>query len=187
MSKHQFGLLAMAIVLLSPTFVSANDANSATNLSIGNIQITTTDNGTSIKTPKIQIDNPSSIDRQTLISRTRQRSRNQIRRKRATTTIVSPRVDPDDNEPKIIRSPSLRTPRMPSVPNVPSVPTSTIRTNPTVRSSTVRTINDDDNSQSTSEQTQSVQCSGGSGSSVSQSSTTINGRTVNSESRSNCR
>lgn len=180
MSKRQFGLAAIAILLLSPNLVYANETNQGTSLTVGNIHITKTGKGTSIKTPKIQIETPKATDDRMLLSRSRRRSRTQIRRKRISApTTIRPHVDPNDDEPKIIR-----TPTMPSVPKVPSVPQSTIRT-PTVRSSTIRTTSDDNDSHSVSEQHQSIQCSG-SGSSVSQSSTTINGRTVNSEVRSNC-
>lgn len=56
-----------------------------------------------------------------------------------------------------------------------------------IRSSTIRRSTYDNDSQSTIEQQQSVQC-GGSGSSVSQSSTsTVNGRTVHSEVHRDCR
>ncbi len=179
MSKRQFGIIAIAILLLSPTLVSAHDLDEGTSLSVGKIHINTNSSGTRLETPNIQIDTPQATEQRTLISRTR-RSRTQIRRKRTSApAIIRPRVDPDDNEPSIIR-----TPTMPKVPSVPSVPTSTIRT-PTVRSSTIRTTSNNDESSTVSEQRQSVQCSG-SGSTVSQSSTTVNGRTVNSEVRSNC-
>jgi hypothetical protein len=185
MSKRLFGLTAIAILLLSPTLVSANEPIDATHLTVGKIQITTNNNRTSINTPNLQLDTPTTTD-SPLLSR-RQRSRTLVRKR--TPAVVRPRVEiDDDNEPIVIIFPSQSTPTIPNVPKVPSVPsvqTSTIRTIPTVRSSTIRTTRDDNDSLSVSEQHQSVQCNGN-GTVSQSSSSTINGRTVKSEVRYKC-
>ncbi len=185
MSKRLFGLTAIAILLLSPTLVSANEPLDATHLTVGKIQIDTNNNRKSINTPNIQVDTPTTTDSR-LLSR-RQRSRTLVRKR--IPAVVLPRVDlDDDNEPIVIIFPSQSSPTIPNVPKVPSVPsvqTSTIRTTPTVRSSIIRTTSDENDSLAVTEQRQSVQCSGG-GTVSQSSSSTINGRTVKSATRYKC-
>jgi hypothetical protein len=156
MFKHQFNLLVVATLLLSPTLVHADEINDSTHLSVGNIHLQTSPNGgVNIQTPNIHINTDKPPADRTLISRNRRRYRAPVRRARTyPPAILNQRINRDD------QSTGTRT--------------STVRTS-TIRSS-------DNGSQSTSEQHQSVQCSHGSGSSsVVQSSQTINGRTVSSE------
>jgi hypothetical protein len=155
MFNRQFGLLVIAVLVLSPTLVHADDIDEDHNLSVGNIQIQTAPNGSSVRTPNIQIDSPT----KTAENRNRQRTRTSVIRRGRTTPSGIFRRRVEQNE---------------------TVTTTT--TNPSVfrRSTTSSSSN---GSESVSEQRQSVNCS--SGSSVHQSSTTtVNGRTVHSE--SNC-
>ena len=114
MSKRQFGLTAIAILLLSPTLVSANESLDATHLTVGKVQINTNNHRTSINTPNIQLDTPTTTDSQLLLSR-RQRARTPVRKR--TPAVIRPRVDiDDDNEPIVISFPSQGTPTIPSMP-----------------------------------------------------------------------
>ena len=160
MFNRQFGLLLIAALVLSPTLVHADDIDEDNNLSVGNVQILTTPNGSSVRTPNIQIDSPTkTAENRSIFNRNRQRTRTSVIRRGRTTPSGIFRRRVEQNE---------------------TVTTTT--TNPSVfrRSTTSRSSN---GSESVSEQRQSVNCS--SGSSVRQSSTTtVNGRTVHSE--SNC-
>ena len=160
MFNRQFGLLLIAALVLSPTLVHADDIDEDNNLSVGNVQIMTTPNGSSVRTPNIQIDSPTkTVENRSIFNRNRQRTRTSVIRRGRTTPSGIFRRRVEQNE---------------------TVTTTT--TNPSVfrRSTTSRSSN---GSESVSEQRQSVNCS--SGSSVRQSSTTtVNGRTVHSE--SNC-
>jgi hypothetical protein len=161
MFNRQFGLLVIAALVLSPTLVHADDIDEDNNLSVGNVQILTTPNGSSVRTPNIQIDTPTkTAENRSIFNRNRQRTRTSVIRRGRTTPSGIFRRRAEQNE----------------------TVTTTTTTNPSVfrRSTTSRSSN---GSGSVSEQRQSVNCS--SGSSVRQSSTTtVNGRTVHSE--SNC-
>jgi hypothetical protein len=164
MFNRQFSLLVMATLLLSPTLVQANEIDGDTHLSVGNMQIHKTGDGTTIQMPGMQINNPKAIENRGFISRNRRRYRAPVIRRTAPVYVpptVHQRVDPDDEQS-----------------------TTTTTTLPTrrsiIRSSTTRSSGN--GSQSVNEQQQSIQCSGN-GSSVSQSTSTVNGRTVSSEVR----
>jgi hypothetical protein len=169
MFKCQFGMLAIAILLLSPSCVRANETIAFTDLSIGDLQITTTDRSTLISTPNIFIATPTSV-----------RSN-----KNTLPTVTRPRVEididdeNDGGEPVVTSSPRYRVSPIPSIPQVPFD-----RSLPTIRSYSIRTTSVDNNS--FSEQRQSVRCSGG-GTVSQSSSTTINGRTVKTQFRSQCK
>lgn len=170
MFNRHSGLLVVAILLLLPNLASASEVDRDAHLSIGNIYSHSTSNGTSTGNTR------------QLIARTRQRNRTPIRRKQP--IYAPPAIIRKIDEP----TSTIRTPKMPSVPavpSIPSIPNSTIQTTPPVRSSIIRSSSNENGVESTVEQRQSVQCSG-SGTSISQSSTTINGRTVSSEVRGNC-
>lgn len=157
MFNHQFGLVAIAVLLLSSSLVQAREIDDDPSGSVGNVQIQTTQSETIIQTPKIQIITPKVRESKVLGSRTRRRSYTR------TSTSATNRKPLSSHRQTI------------SVPDLAPI-----------RSSTIRRSNYDEDSQ-TSEQQQSVQC-GGSGSSVSQSSTsTVNGRTVRSEVNRDCR
>jgi sigma54-dependent transcription regulator len=159
MFNRQFGFLVMAVLVLSPSLVHANDIDEDDNLSVGNVQIQTTRSGTSIRTPKIQIDSPKTTENHSVFSRSNRRTRASIRRGRINppSGVFNRRVEQNETVTTTTNNPSV------------------------FRSSTTRSSSN--GSESVSEQRQSVNCS--SGSSVHQSSsTTINGRTVHSE--SNC-
>ena len=160
MFNRQFGLLLIAALVLSPTLVHADDIDEDNNLSVGNVQIMTTPNGSSVRTPNIQIDSPTkTVENRSIFNRNRQRTRTSVIRRGRTTPSGIFRRRVEQNE---------------------TVTTTT--TNPSVfrRSTTSRSSN---GSESVSEQRQSVNCSGG-GSVRQSSTTTVNGRTVHSE--SNC-
>ena len=161
MFNRQFSLLVIATLLLSPNLVNANEIDENQNLSIGNVQIQTTEIGTTIQTPKIKITTPKATENRVIISRTRRRNLDRVRRGRtATPAIIRQRVEDSNRQ---ITTPTTQ-----------------------IRNSTIRSSRNEDRSESTIEQQQSVQCSG-SGSSVSQSSSsTVNGRTISSEVRKNC-
>lgn len=196
MINRHFSLLAIAALLLSPTVAQSEIVNSDGNLSVGNVRILNTSSGTVIQTPKVQVTNPKSTDNRLSVNRTRRRSRIPAVRHTGTSKpmIINSKVNTNSSTTVI------RTNTPASIPTIqtPTIRNSTIQTptiirstggdtqypTPTVRSSTVRSSSGD--SESVVEQHQSVQCSG-SGSSVSQSSsTTVNGRTVHSESHRNC-
>lgn len=167
MFYRQFTLIAIATLLLSPNLVHANEIDGDRNLSVGNIQILNTPNGTVIQTPKIQVNTPKSSPG-VIISRAR-RTRTSVRRTRSTTPLIFNRRVNSDSQ-------TITT-------------TTDSGNNSTVRSSTIRSSSNggstQTSSQSSSEQQQSSQCSGN-GTVVSQSTSTVNGRTVSSESRTNC-
>ena len=182
MFKRQFGTLAIAMLLLSPSLASANEVLAFTDLSVGDIQITTTDRGTLITTPNIFIVTPTTTD-----SRVLNRQRTSIRTSKTTTLpTIRPRVeiddeydDDDDDEPVVTRSPLYRISPIPSIPQIPFV-----RSIPTMRGYSIRTTRIDRDTYS--DQRQSVQCRGG-GSVTQSSSTTINGRTVKTQVRHQCK
>jgi hypothetical protein len=195
MFNRQFGLLVMATLLLSPTLVHASAFDEDTHLSVGNVQIHTTDSGTTLQTPKIQIDTSKSTENRVLISGRRRVRTPAIRRGRTpsvTRQQVESKVQTTINKTnnstgrRVIPAASTRQQIESNVQTTinKTVPmrNSTIQ-NSTVRSSTIQ--NSSNGSRSVNEQHQSVNCSGG-GSSVSQSISTVNGRTVSSEVRGNC-
>jgi len=160
MFNRQFGLLVIAALVLSPTLVHADDIDEDNNLSVGNVQILTTPNGSSVRTPNIQIDTPTkTAENRSVFNRNRQRTRTSVIRRGRTAPSGIFRRRVEQNE---------------------TVTTTT--TNPSVfRRSTTRSSSN--GSDSVSEQRHSVNCSGG-GSVHQSSTTTVNGRTVHSE--SNC-
>lgn len=181
MFKRQFGTLAIAMLLLSPSLASASEVLAFTDLSVGEIQITATDRRTLIMTPNIFIETPTMSSR-----RATSRQQTSIRSGKNTSlpTVNRPRVEiddeyDDDDEPVITRSSLYRTTPIPNIPQIPFV-----RSIPTVRGYSVRTTSVDRDS--FSEQRQSIQCSGG-GTVSQSSSTTVNGRTVKTQFRSKCK
>ena len=168
-------------------------------MSVGNVQIRTTNNGTVLQTPKIQVSTPTATGK-VITSRTRRRSR---------TTIVRPKQQVIISKPSVIRpqrvgtsappviiintptsNPTIQNSTISTPTSHPTVPSSTVSlptSNPRVRRSTIR--NSTYGSESVSTQQQSIQCSSDDegSSSVSQSTSTVNGRTVRSETRTNCR
>lgn len=184
MFKRHFSLLAIATLLLSPYVAQANQIDGDGNVSVGNVRIQSTGSGKSIHTPKIQVNTPKSTDNRVSIERIRRRSRIPAitRTRTSAPMILNNKVNTDSQTTVItnttpISTPIIRNSTIRSSSGDVQYPTST------TRSSTIRSSSGD--SESVNEQHQSIQCSGG-GSSVSQSSTTINGRTVNSEVRNNC-
>ncbi|WP_310484029.1 hypothetical protein [Chamaesiphon sp. VAR_48_metabat_403] len=191
MFHRQLGLLAIATLLLSPSLVHANEIDGDRNLSVGNVRIINTSNGTLIQTPNIRVNSPTTTEQPVLISRIRRGTRiRTIRRIPTTTNTTTIRRTTGTSAPLIFNSKINSNSQQTTVTTTTSpLPNTTVSTpTTTVRSSTIRTSSGDESSSqsSTSEQQQSVQCSGGSGTVVSQSSSTVNGRTVNSEVRRNC-
>lgn len=200
MFNRQLGLLAIATLLLSPSLVHANEIiNRDRNLAVGNVRIIDTSNGTLIQTPNIQVSTPTNTAQPLLASRIRRRTSIRTIRRIPTTTNTTTirRIPTATGTTTIERTTSTSAPlifnnRINSTQTTVTtttspLPSTTVSTpDPTVRSSTIRTSSGDENgSQSSTTQQQSVQCSG-SGTVVSQSSSTVNGRTVNSEVRRNC-
>ncbi len=191
MLNRQVSLLVMIGLLLSADLVHANE-----NVSVGNVQIRTTKNGTVLQTPKIQISTPKAAGK-AITSRTRRRSRTAVIRSKPQVIISKPSVIIPQragtsappviiiNSPTSNPSSTVSTPT--SYPTAPSSTVSTPTSTPTVRRSTVRTSTNGSGSVST--QQQSIQCNSDDegSSSVSQSTSTVNGRTVRSETRTNCR
>jgi hypothetical protein len=173
MFNRQFGLMAIAILLLSPNLVHANELDGNANLSVGNVRIVNTGNGTTIQTPQIQISTPKIPTNPVVVSRTYRRYRAKVVRRSRTTKplIVNKKVS---SSTQITVSNSTTT----TVP----IPNSTIRSS-TIRSSS-------NGLPAVNEQQQSIYCSNSSGSVVSQSTSTststVNGRTVSSEVHTNC-
>ena len=196
MFNRQFNLLVIATLLLSPTFVSANEIGESTNLSVGKIRLQTNQDGSvNIQTPNINLNSAtSSLDRQVLISRSRRRVRTPvvIRRGRIITPaaiIRQPRIDPNGRiitSPVIIRQPTIdpngriiTPPAIIRQSKIENEDRSIENRNSSSRSTTIRSSSN--GNESTSEQHHSISCSAGSSSS-SQSTQTINGRTVTTES-----
>jgi hypothetical protein len=158
MLKRQLGLLIISTLLCSTTLVHAAEIPEGTNVSVGNIRIQTSDRGeVRIQTPNINI-NPTKVTvGRGSIDRNRRRNRTpSVRRK-----LVIPSA-------AILRQRAMD--RVNSVESPNRVGTSTTRTS----TNDAHTVSE-----------QNIQCNG-SGSSVIQSSQTINGRTVSSETRTNC-
>ncbi len=194
MFNRQFSLLVVATLLLSPSLVHANELDTDTNISVGNIRVQTNSRGTSIQTPgvnvntgaadgdrietsgsgisiqtpRIQIKTAKPTIDQTYLSRSRRRYRTRIKRGR------------------IIYSPSIR--RAPIEPDATMSNSSTIYqgNNGNIGQSTIRSSSSSSSQTINGQSRQSVQCQGSGSSSVSQSSQTINGRTVSSTVYRNC-
>jgi hypothetical protein len=193
MFNRQLSLLAIATLLLSPNLVHATEIDGDRNLAVGNIRIINTSNGTLIQTPNIQVNTPTTTEQPVFISRIRRRTRIPSVRRIPTTTNTTTIQRTTRTSAPLIFNNKINSTQTTVTTTTSPVPNTTVPTPPTtVRSSTIRTSSGDENSSqsssqsSTSEQQQSVQCSGGSGTVVSQSSSTVNGRTVNSEVRRNC-
>jgi hypothetical protein len=204
MFNRQFGLLVMATFLLSPTLVNASAFDEGTHLSVGNVQIHTTENGTTLRTSKIQIDTPNSAQNRVLISGRRRVRTPAIKRPRVLPAAAMRRkiesnvqttinkTSPTNNstiQNTTIQNSTIRGRRVIPAESTHQQIESNVQTiinktspgnNSTVRSSTIQ--NSTNGSHSVNEQHQSIRCSGG-GSSVSQSISTVNGRTVSSEVR----
>jgi hypothetical protein len=170
MSNYQFSLLVMVTLLLSPHLVQANEIDADRNLSVGTVRIRNTSTGTTLQTPNIQIDTPKTP--------VENRATSRIRRRVHTATSRRPRTSP----PAILQQ-RVNLDGQSTVTNSSSYSTTGAIQNSTVHSSTIRSSTN--GSQTVNNRQQWSQCSGG-GSSVSQSTTTVNGRTVSSETRTNC-
>ena len=171
MFYRQSTLVAIAILMLSPNLVQAREiyGDEDLNLSVGNMQILNTPEGTIIQTPKIQVITPTPPSG-VVVSRTR-RNRTSIRRTRTSTPLIFNK-------------------KVNSEANTTVTTTTNSGTNSTVmRSSTIRSSSNggstQSSSQSVNEGQHSSQCSGN-GMTVSQSTSTVNGRTVSSQSRTSC-
>ncbi len=161
MLKLQLGLLLISTILLSNNLVHAAGIAEGTNVSVGNVIIQTSDRGeVSIQTPNIDLTPAKVTVGRISIDRNRRRKNSSTRRR--------------------LVIPSAAILRQRAIDKVNSKVNS-IESADRVGTSTTRTSTND--SHTTSEQ--NIQCSG-SGSSVIQSSQTINGRTVSSETRTNC-
>ncbi len=208
MLNRQFGLLVMVALLISPNLAQANQVDGTTDLSVGNVRIQTTPNGTKVQTPGVQIDSPKSTENRVAVSRTtRRRSRvAPVRRSRTSTPLILNKKVSTDSKTTVTTTTSpgssstVRTTTTTSSPENSSVRTTTTRNAGTImtiksspnstvrRTTTIRNsnIDNDNDSETINEQQQSTSCSGGSGTVVQSSSSTVNGRTVSSQSRSNC-
>lgn len=158
MIKHQLNLLLVSTILFSTNLVNAAEINQVTNLSVGNVRSQITQLGAIIMhTPGIDINTTKVTVERVAIDQKRRRNRTpSVRRKQVIPSAA------------VLRQQAIDKINAAETPN--RAGTSTTRTS-TNDSSTVSE--------------QNIQCSG-SGSSVIQSSQTINGRTVSSETRTNC-
>ena len=162
MFYRQFTLVAIATLLLSPNLVQAREVyGDEEGLSVGNVQILNTPDGAIIQTPKIQVSTPIPSSR-AVVSQTR-RTRTSVRRTRTAAPLIFNK-------------------------KVNSANTTVTTTNSggntrIMRSSTVRNSSDG-STQSTqsagTDRQQSIECNGN-GTTVSQSTSTVNGRTVSSQ------
>lgn len=159
MLKRQLGLLVISTILLSTTLVHAAEIPEGTNISVGNIRVQTSDRGeVSIKTPNIEINTAKVIVGRVSIDRNRRRNRKA----------------PSVRRGQVIPSAAIL--RQQAIDKINSIESSDRVGTSTTRTST-------NNAHTVTEQ--NIKCSG-SGSSVVQSSQTINGSTVSSETRTNC-
>jgi hypothetical protein len=159
MLKRQLGLLVISTILLSTTLVHAAEIPEGTNISVGNIRVQTSDRGeVSIKTPNIEINTAKVIVGRVSIDRNRRRNRKA----------------PSVRRGQVIPSAAIL--RQQAIDKINSIESSD-----RVGTSTTRTSTNDAHTVTE----QNIKCSG-SGSSVVQSSQTINGSTVSSETRTNC-
>ncbi|WP_309742307.1 hypothetical protein [Chamaesiphon sp. OTE_20_metabat_361] len=165
MFYRQFTVVAIATLLISPNFVQAREVygEEDLNLSVGNVQILNTPDGSIIQTPKIQVSTPLPSSR-AVVTRTR-RTRTSIRRTRTATPLIFN---------KKVNSTTSKT-----------VTTTTNSGGNTsiVQSSTVRSSSDGSTKSTQSASTdrqQSIECNGN-GTTVSRSTSTVNDRTVSSQ------
>jgi hypothetical protein len=159
MLKSRLGLLLISIIMLSTNLVHAAEISEGTNVSVGNIRIQTSDRGEiRIDTPNIDINTAKVTVGRVSIDRNRRRNRKA----------------PSMRRGRVIPSAAIL--RQQAIDKVNSVESPT-----TVGTSTTRTSTNDAHTVSEHH----IQCTG-SGSSVIQSSQTINGRTVSSETHTNC-
>jgi hypothetical protein len=159
MLKRQLGLLVISTILFSTTLVHAAEIPEGTNISVGNIRVQTSDRGeVSIKTPNIEINTAKVTVGRVSIDRNRRRNRKA----------------PSVRRGQVIPSAAIL--RQQAIDKINSVESSD-----RVGTSTTRTSTNDAHTVTE----QNIKCSG-SGSSVVQSSQTINGHTVSSETRTNC-
>jgi hypothetical protein len=180
MLKRQFSLLAIATLLLSPTLVHANEVSENTNISVANIWIQTDGYGvTNIQTPNVNITTAQPFINRWLMSSRKQRIRKSVRK-------------PIVKSEKMISTPAVKSQPTIAQPPITQPPIAQPPTNSTNRSvvqqtSTIRSSSQTSNNGSRSENHSSVECSSsGSGTSVTRSTQTINGRTISSEVRTNC-
>jgi hypothetical protein len=180
MFKRQFSLLAIATLLLSPTLVHADEIGESTNISVGNIQIQTDGYGfTKIQTPNVNITTAQPIANRWLISSRKRRIRTPVRKPvvKSGQMISAPVVT---SQPPIAQPPIAQ-------PTIAQPPSDSTNRSVVQQTSTIRSSSHTSNNGSHSEQQSSVECSSsGSGTSVTRSTQTINGRTVSSEVRTNC-
>lgn len=158
MLKRQISLLIISTIFFSTTLAHAAEIPEATKLSVGNIKTQVRDLGAIIMhTPDVDINTTKVTVGRVLIDRNRRRNRTpSVRRKLVIPSAAILRQQASDKVNQV------------EFPD-------------RVGTSTTRTSTND--SHTVTEQ--NIQCSG-SGSSVVQSSQTINGRTVSSETRTNC-
>jgi hypothetical protein len=175
MLKRQFSLLAIATLLLSPTLVHADEIGESTNISAGNVRIQTDEYGfTKIQTPNVNITTAQPFANRWLISSRKRRIRTSVRK-----PIVKSR--------QIISAPSVPSQQPIAQPPISQPPSNSTNRSVVNQTSTIRSSSQTSNNGSHSEQHSSVECSSsGSGTSVTRSTQTINGRTVSSEVRTNC-
>jgi hypothetical protein len=175
MLKRQFSLLAIATLLLSPTLVHADEIGESTNISVGNIQIQTDGyGGTKIQTPNVNITTAQPFRNHWLISSRKRRIRTSVRK-------------PVVKNGQIISAPSVMSQPPIAQPPIAQPPIDSTNRSVVTQTSTIRSSSQTSNNGSHSEQHSSVECSSsGSGTSVTRSTQTINGRTVSSEVRTNC-
>ncbi|AFY95786.1 hypothetical protein [Chamaesiphon minutus] len=166
MFYRQFTLLAIAILLLSPNPVRAEEIEPDSYISVGNIYIQNTNDWMIIHTPQIQIVTPKSTPRS--VERDRQRRRNSVsgRRRTFTPSVTRKKIDSDSQT---------------------TVTTNTYSSSGSIiRRSTIRSSGSNGSQSTVSDQRQSIQCSGEGSYSVSQSTSTVNGRTVSSRNWTSC-
>jgi hypothetical protein len=185
MLKRQFSLLAIATLLLSPALVHADEIGESTNISVGNVRIQTDEYGvTKIQTPNVNITTAQPFANRWLISSRKRRIRTSVRKPvvKSRQIISAPSVP---SQPPIAQ-PAISQPPI-SQPPISQPPSDSTNRSVVNQTSTIRSSSQTSNNGSHSEQHSSVECSSsGSGTSVTRSTQTINGKTVSSEVRTNC-
>jgi hypothetical protein len=168
MFYRQFSLLVFAVLLLSPNPVRAQEIEPDSYISVGNIYIQNTNDWMIIQTPRIQIITPKSTQTPLSVGRDRHWQRTPVsgRRRTLSPTITHKKMNSDSQT---------------------TVTTNTYsRSGSTIRSTTIRSSSSNGSHSARSEQRQSIQCSGEGNYSVSQSTSTINGRTVSARTWTSC-
>jgi hypothetical protein len=185
MLKRQFSLLAIVTLLLSPTLVHADEIGESTNISVGKIQIQTDGSGvTKIQTPNVNMTTAQPFANRWLISSRKRRIRTPVRKPvvKSGQMISAPVV----KSQAPIAQPTIAQPTV-AQPTVAQPPSDSTNRSVVQQTSTIRSSSHTSNNGSHSEQQSSVECSSsGSGTSVTRSTQTINGRTVSAEVRTNC-